>query len=200
MFIQKPTLKLNNKIRNDNNEINIKENNNDSFNEINDKNQFKKLDKKFKKKLQNISPIRNCSDFTYDSELFDSNKKNNKIDKKIKKINNTKSDLNILTMKKNNNNNFNCVIRRKKNCCNNNNFFNISTHCQKSLIKNSSCEKKNKIFISKSKKILNLFPRNFSNTFKPTILTNLLTKNQNLNEDFKSKENDKNIVNINNNN
>ncbi len=29
MFIQKPTLKLNNKIRNDNNEINIKENNND---------------------------------------------------------------------------------------------------------------------------------------------------------------------------
>jgi hypothetical protein len=147
MFTQKPTVKLNNKIRNDNNEINIKENNNDSFNEINDKSKFKKLDKKLKKKLQNISPIRNCSDFTYDSELFESNRKNNKIDKKIKKINKIKSDLNILTMKKNNNNNnnFNCVIRRKKNYCNNNNnFFNISTHCQKSLIKNSSVDKNEK--------------------------------------------------------
>ena len=205
MFIQKPTIKIHNKIRNEKNEINIDEINNISLNEINDKKQFKKLDKKLQKKFQNISPIRNYSDFSNDSEIFESNKKNYKLEKNNKKINKLKSDFNILTIKKNNKNfnnkNYNCVMKRKKNHCKNNNnfnnnFFNISTHCQKSLIKNSSndkSEKKNKVFFSKSKKILNLFPRNFSNTFKPTILTNLITKNQNLNENNKNDINNNNI-------
>ena len=51
MFIQKPTIKIHNKIRNEKNEINIDEINNISLNEINDKKQFKKLDKKLPKKI-----------------------------------------------------------------------------------------------------------------------------------------------------
>ena len=46
MFIQKPTIKIHNKIRNEKNEINIDEINNISLNEINDKKKFKKLNKK----------------------------------------------------------------------------------------------------------------------------------------------------------
>jgi hypothetical protein len=79
MFIQKPTIKLKNKSRYENNENNNEEFNSNFFNDENEKNQFKKFDKKFKKKLQDISPIRNRSDCTIDSELFDSNKNINNL-------------------------------------------------------------------------------------------------------------------------